>query len=117
MRCFFAWCLALGFGSAACVEFPQTTATSRPKPPPEIGSSITHSKACSCKACGEASCCLDLKQPDTTPKEVCGFGYDFSEQEGCGMQVESCASRCFERVWRVKLTQACDVARPPECCG
>lgn len=111
-----ASCLLLGWLASACVDFPATTATTRPRPPPEIGSSITHTKACSCRACGEASCCIDVKEPELLPQQGCGYGYDFSSSE-CGMQVQSCEGRCFERVWRVKLSQECDRTRPPECCG
>jgi len=109
--------LALVALGSACVELPQTTATGRPRPPPEPGSSITHTRLCSCRACGEASCCIDVEQPELLPPKSCGYGYDFSAAEGCGMQVASCASRCFERVWRVKLSDECDAKRPPECCG
>lgn len=111
----FFW-LTLALLGAACVELPETTAVGRPRPPPEIGTSITHGKLCSCRACGEASCCSGLTDSDLAPQKSCASSYDFSG-EGCGMQVGSCASRCFERSWRVKLAEACDDKRPPECCG
>lgn len=108
--------LALSLVLGACVQLPESTASgARPRPPPEPGSSITHSKRCACRACGEASCCGGDKEPDLAAKKACESSYEFSDS--CGMQIASCASRCFERVWRVKLTQECDALRPAECCG
>lgn len=100
-----------------CVDLPQTTATGRPRPPPEIGSSITHSRACSCRACGEPRYCAAPGDPEPSRTSGCDQSYDFSASEGCGMQVETTAGRCFERLWRVKLSQGCDRNRPPECCS
>jgi len=100
----------------ACVELPANTATGpRPRPPPEPGSSITHSKRCSCRACGEATCCAGDRETATAAASSCQ-SYDFSAA-GCGMQIESCASRCFERVWTARLDQDCDDKRPAECCA
>ncbi|GMV12755.1 MAG: hypothetical protein DYH12_24550 [Sorangiineae bacterium PRO1] len=109
--------LVILLAGSACVELPETTAVGKPRPPPEIGTSITHTRLCSCRACGEASCCSGLTDADDAPQKSCGSSYDFSQGDGCGMQVGSCASRCFERSWRVKLSQECDAKRPPECCG
>ena len=107
-------CLAL---VPACVELPQTTATRRPRPPPEIGSSITHSLTCSCRACGEPRYCAGSEADEPKPEPGCDQSYDFSASEGCALRVESTASRCFQRVWRVKLSQGCERSRPPECCS
>lgn len=114
MRFFYWACLAL---LPACVDLPRSTATGRPRPPPEPGSSITHSRLCSCRACGEPQYCSATDPEPDAPARACGDSYDFSASEGCGMQVETHTSRCFERVWRVKLSQQCDQSRPPECCG
>jgi len=71
---------------------------------------------CSCTACAQSSCCQGSADREPTEAQRCGSEYDFS-QEGCGMAIESCASRCFERMWRVRLEQSCEEKRPEECCG
>ncbi len=82
-------------------------------PPPKPGSSIAASRMCSCRSCDPVGCC---QGPDDDPadKATCD-SYDFTSK-GCGMAVQSCASRCFQHVWRVKVEQGCDANRPSECC-
>ena len=82
--------------------------------PKKMGSSITHSKMCKCHACSPAECCQGPKEDENAKK--CEDDYDFSKP-GCGMQVQSCASRCFEEVWRVSQEASCASKRPEICCG
>ena len=90
---------------------------SRPKPPPQPGSSITHTQMCSCKACPEGGCCFDARRPETKAPEGCGSSYDFSANEACSLKVETCTSRCYERAWRIPLGQSCADSQPADCCG
>jgi hypothetical protein len=99
-----------------CARLPESTATTRPRPPPRPGSSITHSRMCSCTACARASCCAGGGDAQGDAASSSCESYDFSK-EGCSLEVGSCASRCFERMWRVRLDQACEDTRPEECCG
>jgi hypothetical protein len=79
--------------------------------PPKPGASITDTRLCSCRSCLPASCC---EGPDDSPSNgsACD-SYDFSS---CGMSVQSCTSRCFRHVWRVKSSESCSARRPDECC-
>jgi len=114
------WASLLGVGCVGivvgCAELPESTAKARPAPPPRPGSSITHSRMCSCTACARASCCGGSDEARSESASSCGQSYDFSK-EGCSLEVGSCASRCFERMWRVRLDQACEDKQPEECCG
>jgi hypothetical protein len=92
---------------------PENTAAGRPKPGPRPGSSITHTRMCECSACAEAHCCSGAREPESAGQSC--ESYDFSKT-GCGLEVESCQSRCFQRVWRVRLDQDCTEKRPSECC-
>lgn len=100
----------------ACASLPANTASGAPPPPPRPGSSITHTRMCSCTACAEAGCCQGSADERPSQSKSCGKDYDFSKQ-GCGMAIESCVSRCYERMWRVQLAQDCAEKRPEECCG
>jgi hypothetical protein len=79
--------------------------------PPKPGHSLSGSVKCTCHACDPAHCCDD--GDGSLGNDACDAGYDFSE---CGISVESCASRCFQKVWRVPKAEACDSRRPTECC-
>jgi hypothetical protein len=91
----------------------ENSAGTRPKPPPRPGSSITHTQMCSCTACPVARCCEN--ETDEPEGKTCTDSYDFSG--GCGMAVQSCTGRCYQKVWRARLDQACDEKRPDECCA
>ncbi|MEB2314034.1 MAG: hypothetical protein OZ921_09240 [Sorangiineae bacterium] len=82
-------------------------------PPPKPGASIAGSKMCACVSCEPASCCRGADERAEGAGKC--DGYDFSA-EGCGLTVASCASRCFQQVWRVGVSERCDARRPPECC-
>jgi len=84
-------------------------------PPKKMGSSVTHSKMCKCRACSPAKCCQGPNEEDESAKK-CDQDYDFSKP-GCGMQIESCNSRCFEQVWRVSQEASCASKQPQGCCG
>ena len=79
--------------------------------PPKPGSSITASQQCECYACDPARCCGG--GDESTGDSGCSEGYDFTR---CNMAVESCTTRCFQKVWRVPKDQSCDSRRPEECC-
>jgi hypothetical protein len=102
--------------AVACAELPESTASTRPQPPPRPGSSITHSRMCSCTACARTRCCQGADSAELAADVGPCESYDFSKA-GCSLEVGSCASRCFERMWRVRLDQSCDDKRPEECCG
>ena len=105
----FLWlCLLL----VACASGPEGTGP-RPKPPPKPGSSITHTQMCACTACPVARCCSG--ETDEAEARTCKDSYDFSG--ACGMAVSSCVGRCYQKVWRVGLSEACDGTRPAECCA
>lgn len=82
------------------------------RPPPKPGFSITASQKCECYACDPSHCCGG--GDESTGDAGCAKGYDFTE---CDMAVESCTSRCFQKVWRVPNDVACDTRRPAECCA
>jgi hypothetical protein len=86
-----------------------TEQTVRPTPPPKIGSSITHSRMCSCRSCPLARCCSG----EEIEEERC------EEAEGgrvCGLFLSSCVSRCTTHVWRVRMVDSCKEPVPAECC-
>lgn len=92
---------------------PETAAGPRLAPPPRPGSSITHTQMCACTACPVARCCAgETEEPEA---RACGDSYDFSS--ACGLAVQSCTGRCFQKVWRVRLDQSCEDKRPEECCA
>jgi hypothetical protein len=106
-------CLLLLMLALACAATPETSAAPRAKPPPRPGSSITHSQMCACTACPVARCCRgETNEPESA---TCRDSYDFSGS--CGMAVQSCTGRCYQKVWRVRLDQACEQKRPAECCA
>jgi hypothetical protein len=80
------------------------------QPPPKPGSSITHTRMCTCQTCEPSACC----DGPETPEPVTCDSYDFSK---CEISVSSCASRCFQHVWRAPLSDACETRRPAACCG
>src|SRR6186713_2084596 len=80
--------------------------------PPKPGSSITASEKCQCYACDPNSCCGG--GDESTGDAGCSEGYDFTR---CDMAVESCTTRCFQKVWRVPNGTSCDTRRPEECCA
>jgi hypothetical protein len=82
------------------------------KVPPKPGASITASVKCECYACDPASCCGGGSE--STGDEECSTGYDFSR---CNMALESCTTRCFQKVWRVPQGESCESRRPEECCA
>lgn len=82
------------------------------KAPPKPGFSITASQKCECYACDPDHCCGG--GDESTGDEGCSEGYDFTR---CDMAVQSCTSRCFQKVWRVPKEEACDSRRPAECCA
>ncbi|HEY6727629.1 MAG TPA: hypothetical protein VI197_26520 [Polyangiaceae bacterium] len=80
--------------------------------PPKPGFSITASQKCECYACDPGHCCGG--GDESSGDSGCAKGYDFTD---CDMAVESCTSRCFQKVWRVPNDVACDSRRPAECCA
>lgn len=80
-------------------------------PPPKMGSSITHTKMCTCKSCPERSCCQGEQEKKS---KTCDQSYDFSGD--CGLEVSSCSARCTQHVWRVRTVDSCDAHLPAECC-
>jgi hypothetical protein len=78
-----------------------------------MGSSITHTQMCECHGCEDAACCTETQEPE---EKICGDSYDFTQNAHCGLQVESCASRCSTHVWRIPLTEDCNQTRPHDCC-
>ena len=80
--------------------------------PPKPGASITASQKCECYACDPDHCCAG--GDESTGEAECSDGYDFSR---CNLSVESCTTRCFQKVWRVPNGESCDVRRPTECCA
>jgi hypothetical protein len=46
-------------------------------------------------------------------ESTCKDSYDFSS---CTMSVGSCVGKCYERVWRVSLSDECEDKQPSECC-
>jgi hypothetical protein len=100
--------LTFGVFLASCGASTQTPSDPlgdgpRRPPPPKPGTSITHSKLCSCRVCPQRSCC----EGKTATSE--------EEESEYGIKVSSCAGQCIRRVWRVKLTQSCKES-PVECC-
>ena len=108
--------LCVGFFTA-CRPEPRPP---RPEPigervaPPRPGESITRTKMCSCVACEPEACCHELGEPPPEIKQGCSNGYDFTE---CASEVTSCAPRCFQRRWRVRIERGCMDARPRDCCA
>jgi hypothetical protein len=97
----------------ACAAGPPETTAGPAKPPPRPGSSITHSRMCACTTCPVARCCGG--ETDEPEARTCRDSYDFSG--ACGMAVQSCTGRCYQKVWRVRLDQSCEQKRPDECCA
>jgi hypothetical protein len=83
-------------------------------PPPKPGTSINQTRMCECKACEPSNCCDG--PDDDTPPASCRESYNFSDNEGCGISIRSCASRCARQVWRVSNSEACTAKRPASCC-
>ncbi|MBI4701401.1 MAG: hypothetical protein HY744_09615 [Deltaproteobacteria bacterium] len=109
--------VALSAIALGCAGTGPEPAPSRPaglrRPPPKPGESITHTIMCTCKSCEPASCC-QWKDERGEDAAGCSDGYDFSKCEG--LQVQSCASRCFEHRWRIRVEEACEATRPRQCC-
>lgn len=84
------------------------------QPPPKPGSSITHTRMCTCRSCEPRGCCSGDPEPERGSE--CTDSYDFS-RAGCGIAVQSCASRCFEHVWRIQLSESCEATLPEQCCA
>ena len=80
--------------------------------PPKPGASLNASQKCECYACDPARCCQG--GDESTGDEGCADGTDFSR---CDMAVQSCTSRCFQKVWRVPKGERCDARRPQEGCA
>jgi hypothetical protein len=80
--------------------------------PAKPGASLNASQKCECYACDPASCCGG--GDESTGSEGCADGMDFSR---CDMSVQSCTSRCFQKVWRVPRGEDCGFRRPEECCA
>lgn len=80
--------------------------------PPKPGASINASLKCECYACDPHDCCAG--GDESTGDAGCAKGYDFTS---CNMSVESCTSRCFQKVWRVPRGESCASRRPQECCA
>lgn len=78
---------------------------------PKPGFSITASQKCECYACNQSHCCGG--GDESTGDAGCGKDYTFTD---CNMVIESCTTRCFQKVWRVPKEVACDTRRPAECC-
>ncbi|HEY3234112.1 MAG TPA: hypothetical protein VGJ84_05320 [Polyangiaceae bacterium] len=78
------------------------------RPPPKPGSSITHTKMCTCLQCPERNCCSGEAASG-------GDGADAGDAT-LGLSVASCTGRCTRHVWRVKLKESCDAHMPAECC-
>ncbi len=79
--------------------------------PPQPGSSISHTKLCTCRSCS-SGCCDG--EPETEDLGTCGSNdYDFSE---CTLGVSSCEGRCGQFSWRVALSDPCAPETVSECC-
>ncbi len=84
----------------------------RPRPPPKVGSSITHSQLCRCFVCADPACCTREAEGEQET-EACNTGPDGQIQ--CGLAMKSCG-RCQDATWRVSLSETCEAKRPADCC-
>jgi hypothetical protein len=106
-------CSGAGPGDSALGQaLPESRAPKYFQGPPKPGASITASQKCECYACDPDHCCAG--GDESTGESECSDGLDFSR---CNMFVESCTTRCFQKVWRVPNGESCDVRRPAECCA
>ena len=106
--------VALAFACAAQAPVQNGAGDAGPeyyRVPPKPGASITASLKCSCYACDPGHCCGG--GDESAGDAACSEGYDFSR---CNMAVESCTTRCFQKVWRVPKGESCNSRRPEECC-
>ena len=117
---FFRIFIAFGLVLVACGSRlpPEANAPlPRASPPPMPGDSIAASQMCSCKACVEGGCCFDAREPGGSSCASNAVGYDFTAASNCGLEVQTCTSRCYERVWRVPNERDCSEKKPADCCS
>src|SRR5688572_21915881 len=76
------------------------------KAPPKPGASITASQKCECYACDPSHCCGGGDESEGDAECAKDYNYVF-----CDTKVESCTTRCFQKVWRVPNGAACDTRR------
>ncbi len=114
-RAVWAFVSCMLFSIVACAPgLPESATGPKRAPPPKPGSSITHTKMCTCTACPVARCCRGETAADSETSS-CTDSTDFSS-EACTLSIGSCVGRCYDCVWRVSLGDDCTDKQPDECC-